>query len=403
MKLALFIARRYLFSQKRRSVINVISWISLIGIAISSMALIVVLSVYNGIGTLTQSLFNIFDPELKIEATEGKTFHLDDIAYNDIISLPTVSYASPIVEENMWITYKERNKIATVRGVADNYAAMTGIDTMLHLGRFELTNSQSNQYIVMGLGVYYELGINSYDAHTPVGIHIPKRNAAIGGLSFERAFNSEYALTTGAFNIQDDFDRKYILANIDFVRQLMNYTSDEVSWIAINVLHPDDLSSTKAEIQRLLGKGYTVKDRFDQQPLYYKIFKSERMAIFLVAALIVLISTLNLISSLSLLIIDKRKDINTLKCMGANKHLIRTTFFTEGLLIALVGVLSGMAAGFAVCLLQQEFGIIKMGENFVVSSFPVAMRAVDFVAVFVLVSLLSLVAITYSVFRNKFE
>lgn len=403
MKLALFIARRYLFSQKRRSVINVISWISLIGIAISSMALIVVLSVYNGIGTLTQSLFNIFDPELKIEATEGKTFHLDDIAYNDIISLPTVSYASPIVEENMWITYKERNKIATVRGVADNYAAMTGIDTMLHLGRFELTNSQSNQYIVMGLGVYYELGINSYDAHTPVGIHIPKRNAAIGGLSFERAFNSEYALTTGAFNIQDDFDRKYILANIDFVRQLMNYTYDEVSWIAINVLHPDDLSSTKAEIQRLLGKGYTVKDRFDQQPLYYKIFKSERMAIFLVAALIVLISTLNLISSLSLLIIDKRKDINTLKCMGANKHLIRTTFFTEGLLIALVGVLSGMAAGFAVCLLQQEFEIIKMGENFVVSSFPVAMRAVDFVAVFVLVSLLSLVAITYSVFRNKFE
>ena len=403
MKLALFIARRYLFSQKRRSVINVISWISLIGIAISSMALIVVLSVYNGIGTLTQSLFNIFDPELKIEATEGKTFHLDDIAYNDIISLPTVSYASPIVEENMWITYKERNKIATVRGVADNYAAMTGIDTMLHLGRFELTNSQSNQYIVMGLGVYYELGINSYDAHTPVGIHIPKRNAAIGGLSFERAFNSEYALTTGAFNIQDDFDRKYILANIDFVRQLMNYTSDEVSWIAINVLHPDDLSSTKAEIQRLLGKGYTVKDRFDQQPLYYKIFKSERMAIFLVAALIVLISTLNLISSLSLLIIDKRKDINTLKCMGANKHLIRTTFFTEGLLIALVGVLSGMAAGFAVCLLQQEYGIIKMGENFVVSSFPVTMRAVDFVAVFVLVSLLSLVAITYSVFRNKFE
>lgn len=403
MKLALFIARRYLFSQKRRSVINVISWISLIGIAISSMALIVVLSVYNGIGTLTQSLFNIFDPELKIEATEGKTFHLDDIAYNDIISLPTVSYASPIVEENMWITYKERNKIATVRGVADNYAAMTGIDTMLHLGRFELTNSQSNQSIVMGLGVYYELGINSYDAHTPVGIHIPKRNAAIGGLSFERAFNSEYALTTGAFNIQDDFDRKYILANIDFVRPLMNYTSDEVSWIAINVLHPDDLSSTKAEIQRLLGKGYTVKDRFDQQPLYYKIFKSERMAIFLVAALIVLISTLNLISSLSLLIIDKRKDINTLKCMGANKHLIRTTFFTEGLLIALVGVLSGMAAGFAVCLLQQEFGIIKMGENFVVSSFPVAMRAVDFVAVFVLVSLLSLVAITYSVFRNKFE
>ena len=402
MKPALFIARRYLFSQKKRSVINVISWISLIGIAISSMALIVVLSVYNGIGTLTQSLFNIFDPELKIEAKEGKTFRLSNIDYGSITSLPTVAYASPIVEENMWVTYKERNKIAIVRGVADSYATMTGIDTMLHMGRFELKNSQSNQYIVMGLGLYYELGISHYDAHTPVGIHIPKRSASIG-LSFDRAFNSQYALTTGVFNIQDDFDRKYILADIDFVRQLMNYAPDEVSSIAINVKHPNKVAHTKADIQRLLGDGYTVKDRFDQQPLYYKIFKSERMAIFLVAALIVLISTLNLISSLSLLIIDKRKDINTLLCMGADKCLVRTIFFAEGLLISLVGVLSGMAAGFVICLLQQEFGIIKMGENFVVSSFPVAMRAVDFVAVFVLVSLLSLVAVAYSVFRNKFE
>ena len=402
MKPALFIARRYLFSQKKRSVINVISWISLIGIAISSMALIVVLSVYNGIGTLTQSLFNIFDPELKIEAKEGKTFHLADIDYSGITSLPSVAYTSPIVEENMWVTYKERNKIAIVRGVADSYATMTGIDTMLHMGRYELKNAQSNQYIVMGLGVYYELGINHYDAHTPVGIHIPKRNAAIG-LSFDRAFNSQYALTTGVFNIQDDFDRKYILADIDFVRQLMNYAPDEVSSIAINVKHPNKVAHTKADIQRLLGDGYTVKDRFDQQPLYYKIFKSERIAIFLVAALIVLISTLNLISSLSLLIIDKRKDINTLRCMGADKCLVRTIFFAEGLLISLVGVLSGMAAGFVICLLQQEFGIIKMGENFVVSSFPVAMQAVDFLAVFALVSLLSLAAVAYSVFRNKFE
>ena len=402
MKPALFIARRYLFSQKKRSVTNVISWISLIGIAISTMALIVVLSVYNGIGSLTQSLFNIFDPELKIEAKEGKTFHLSNIDYGSITSLPTVAYTSPIVEENMWITYKERNKIATVRGVANSYATMTGIDTMLHMGRYELKNAQSNQYIVMGLGVYYELGINHYDAHTPVGIHIPKRNAGIG-LSFDRAFNSQYALTTGVFNIQDDFDRKYILADIDFVRELMNYAPDEVSSIAISVRHPNEVAHTKADIQRLLGNGYTVKDRFDQQPLYYKIFKSERIAIFLVAALIVLISTLNLISSLSLLIIDKRKDINTLRCMGADKCLVRTIFFAEGLLISLVGVLSGMAAGFVICLLQQEFGIIKMGENFVVSSFPVAMQAVDFLAVFALVSLLSLAAVAYSVFRNKFE
>lgn len=399
MKIALFIARRYLFAQKRRSVINVISWISLVGIAVGTMALIIVLSVYNGIGNLTQSLFNVFDPELKIEACEGKTFHISQIPYNQIISLPQVKHSSLIVEENMWVTYKKNNKIATVRGVDSHYAAMTGIDSLMFVGEYILKNNNGNHYIVMGQGLYYSMGINSYDAHTPVGIHIPKRNALIG-LSFERTFNSDYALPIGNFNIQDDYDQKYIIADIDFVRNLMNYTTDEVSSIAISLHNADEIDIAKQQISQILGSQYTVKDRFDQQPLYYKIFKSERMGIFLILSLIILIATLNLVASLSLLIIDKRKDIKTLQSMGADSRLIRNIFFTEGLMISIVGVVIGMATGLVICLLQQEFGIIKMGSNFVVSSFPVAMQATDFIVVFFLVIALSLISVTATVMRN---
>ena len=402
MKTAFFFARRYLFSQKKRSVVNIISWISLVGISVGSMALIVVLSVYNGIGNLTQSLFNVFDPELKIEAKEGKTFHLADIHYNDIELLDEVMHLSPIVEENMWITYKEQNKIATVRGVSENYPAITGIDTLLYVGKYEVKSQLHKHHIVMGMGVSYELGINGYDAHTPVGIHIPKRNTSFG-FSFENAFNSGYALPTGSFMIQGDIDAKYILADINFVRELMNYSHDEVSSISVSLKNSTSLTKTKKAIENILGDKYIVKDRLEQQPLYYKIFKSERMAIFLVSSLILLIATLNLISSLSLLIMDKRKDIHSLRSMGATKQMIHHIFFAEGILISLFGVTIGLVAGFIICFVQQQFGIIKMGSNFVVNSFPVAMRLVDFVTVFGLSTLLSLVAVSYSIFRNKFE
>ena len=202
---------------------------------------------------------------------------------------------------------------------------------------------------------------------------------------------------------QDDYDQKYIIADIDFVRNLMNYSADEVSSIAISLHHADEIDIAKQRISQILGPQYTVKDRFDQQPLYYKIFKSERMGIFLILSLIILIATLNLVASLSLLIIDKRKDVKTLQSMGADSRLIRSIFFTEGLMISVVGVGIGMALGFVTCFLQQEFGIIKMGANFVVSSFPVAMQATDFVVVFFLVIALSLISVTATVMRNVKE
>ena len=364
------------------------------------MALIVVLSVYNGIGDLTQSLFNVFDPELKIEAKKGKTFDLDSIPLSEIEALENVKSTSAFVEENMWITYKEKNKIVTMRGVDDNYHKQTGIDTLLFSGKYELKTTESNHYIVMGVGSFFGMGINSYDAHTPVGIHIPKRNSGIG-FSFENTFNSGYALPTGSFRIQGDIDDKYVIADIDFTRQLMNYSETEASALSVAVKNKKNIAATKENIQTLLGDNYTVKDRFEQQPLYYKIFKSEKIGVFLVLSLIVLIATLNLISSLSLLIIDKHKDIKTLQSMGANKQLIKKIFFCEGILISLWGTAIGLGLGFIVCIIQQKFGIIKMGSNFVVDSFPVSMQIGDFVAVFLMVGVLSVISVLYTIRRAK--
>ena len=327
MKVSTFIARRYLFSRKEKTVINIISWISLIGITVSTLALIVVMSVYNGIGQLTQSLFNIFDPELLIEPAQGKTFHTSAIDYDALQNTPGVENISQIVEENAWITLRQAEAIV-------------------------MTN-------------------------TPLALHIPKRGTSSIGFSMDEAFNNGYAFPAGAFRIQEEIDNLYVVADIDLVRHLMSYAPDEVTALAVTLKDSKQMASVKRRLRTLLGDGYTVKDRFDQKPLYYKIFRSERLGVFLILSLIVLISTLNLIASLSLV------------------------FFTEGILIALVGVVAGLLLGFITCLLQQHFGIIKLGANAIVDAFPVAMRLIDFVATFLVVTLLSTLVVAFTVRRAK--
>lgn len=407
-----FIARRYLFSGRKKSIITLISWISLVGIAVGTTALIVVLSVYNGIGKLTQNLFDVFDPELIIEPMEGKTFHTESIAYTDLCRMQGAGYVSQLAEENAWITHKHNEAIVQLRGVDESYQAMTGLDTLMYEGCYVLKSEVEQDslgedevpmhptyFLLFGGEIYDNLGLNSY-TNSPVALHIPKRGSGIG-MTMEDAFNIGYAYPAGCFFIQKDIDMRYVVAPIELVRQLMNYAPDEVTSIAVSVANGYDVDEVKAQIQQLLGSEYSVKDRFEQQPLYYKVFKSERMGVFLILSLIVLIATLNLIASLSLLIIDKRRDIHTLRSIGMDNSTIRRTFFIEGVLIALVGVASGLVLGFLICFVQQQFGIIKMGSNFITDAFPVAMRLLDFVATFAMVSLLSLLAVTFTVKKAR--
>ncbi len=409
-------ARRYFFSRKQKTVINIISWISLIGIAVSTAALIVVLGVYNGIGNLTQTLFNSFDPPLLVQPAEGKTFHTSDIDYSTLCSLDGVTAVSQIAEENAWVTYRHNEAIVSLRGVDSQYPKITGLDTLLYEGVYvlkseyggygndsdSLSQSGINAYtyfLLFGAEVYYNLGIREA-SNLPVAVHIPKRGVAMG-LTMEEAFNTGYAMPGGNFYIQQDIDNMYVVADISFVRQLMDYADDECTSLAIALQPRAKVQKVKKEVAQLLGDGFTVKDRMEQQPIYYKVFRSERLGIYLILALIVLISTLNLIASLSLLVLDKQRDIAILRSMGMQRQQVRSIFRLEGVMISAMGVVAGLLVGFVICFLQQRFGIVKMGSNFVVSAFPVAMRGIDFLFTFLLVMGLSSLAVLFAVHRSK--
>lgn len=412
MHAGLYIARRYFFSRKRRTVVNVISWISLAGIAVSTAALVVVLSVYNGIGEVTQGLFNAFDAPLVVQPAKGKTLHATRSDLDALRGVEGVAAVAQVVQENAWMTYRHNEAIVALRGVDGVYHRVTGLDTLLYEGTYRLADTVLTaadeegvadtavlHYLLMGAEVYYNLGVRDV-SNVPVAVHIPKRGAALG-LTMQEAFNTGYALPGGNFYIQQDIDNRYVVTDIAFVRSLMDYAPDECTQLCLGLAPDAKPERVKERVRALLGDGYRVMDRFEQQPIYYKVFRSERLGIYLILALIVLISTLNLVASLSLLMMDKRHDAATLRAMGMEGRAVRRIFRIEGLMISGLGVLAGLLLGFIVCFVQQRFGIIKMGSNFVVSAFPVAMRGVDFLNTTVMVTALSGLAVLFAVRKTK--
>lgn len=408
MRLEGLIAVRYLFAGKQKSAVNIISWISLVGLMVSTMALIIVLSVYNGIGDLTKQLFSTFDPELIIEPAEGKTFHVSELStlHSPLSAMEGVATVSQMAVETAWITYGGHNQaIVQLRGVDDRYPELNGIDTLMSEGQYLTRLADPSVYgLVVGGEIYYDMGM-SLLSNMPATVHIPKRGTTSMGFTMDEAFNIGYAYPTGFFFIQQDIDKKYVVTHIDLVRQLMNYASDECTALGVKLKPGADVQRVKKALRSSLSTLHTpltVKDRYDQQPLYFKIFRSERLGIYLILSLIVLISTLSLVASLSLLIINKRDDIFMLNSMGMTSRQIRRSFMAEGLLICGVAVLAGLLSGFVVCFVQQQFGIIRMGDgNFVVNTFPVAMRVVDFVITFVLVMAISSLSVALTVRRAR--
>ena len=406
MKIEGLIAVRYLFSRKQRSVVNVISWISLVGLMVSTTALIVVLSVYNGIGEITESLFGTFDPELSVEPTRGKTFHTDTLDLQGLRSIEGVDKVSCIVNEVAWITHGENQAIVKLRGVDNDYAAVTGIDTLIFRGQYMLGDS-SVHYLIVGGQIFNDLGMflpeERNHVPSPAVVHIPKRGTT--SINLSNPFNEQEAVPVAYFFIQQDIDKEYVITDIDFVRQLMHYDTDECTSLAIKLKPGADPQKVKETLNSSLITHHSsliIKDRYDQQPLYFKIYRTERLGIYLILSLIILISTLSLVASLSLLILNKRDDIFMLCSMGMEQRNIRRAFLFEGLLICATAVVAGLLLGFIICYLQQEFGIIGMGDgNFVVPTFPVSMRVVDFFITFLLVMAISTLSVSLTVRRAR--
>jgi len=395
LNLPFFIARRYLFAKKSRNVINIISGISLVGVTVGTMALIVVLSVFNGFDNLVRSLFNAFDPDIRITLTEGKTFPADDPRLEKIREHPGVLYAADVLEENALLKYGEKQYIATVKGVSDEFLKMSGIDSMIIDGKFILWDRNMPCAVIgQGIGIYLSVGLNFI---TPIQVYVPRRTGNIS-LNPEQAFNRNYIFPSGIFAIQQDFDSRYIIVPIEFIRNLLEY-ENEITSLELKLNPAFSETAVQNELAALAGEKYKVQNRFQQQELLYRIMRSEKWAIFMILAFILLVASFNIIGSLTMLILDKKKDIAILQSLGTEMSRIRKIFFIEGWLISAGGATVGLILGGIICWIQQTFGLIRLkgSGSFVVDTYPVDMLWTDFVFVFFTVLLIGFFAAWYPV------
>jgi lipoprotein-releasing system permease protein len=377
-KLSLYIAKRYLLAKKSRNAINIISGVSVAGVAVGTMALIIILSVFNGLETMVRSIFNTFDPDIKITAAEGKTFIADTTRLKLLANVDGVSCYSLILEENALLKYGERQYIATIKGVDDNYAMVTDIDSSMWEGDFILTSDRGRPYAIPGVGVAQYLGIR-VNFIEPLNIFVPRKDGS--SMNAENAFNKKYIFPSGIFQIEKEYDSKYIYIPLEFARELTEI-EEGVTSIEIKFRETADPKSVQKKIKRIFDEGFLVQNRYEQQEIFYKVMRSERLAIFFILTLILTIASFNIIGSLTMLIIEKERDIEILKSLGANSDLIRKIFIFEGWLISIVGAATGVILGFVICWIQQTFGVVKLqSETLIMDSYPVVMKLKDFIIV----------------------
>jgi lipoprotein-releasing system permease protein len=394
MRLSLYIAKRYLFAKKSRNAINVISGISVAGVTVGTMALITVLSVFNGLETMVKGIFNTSDPEIRITPVKGKVFVPDSLTMVHLGRLNGVDAWAEVLEENALLKYEDKQYIATIKGVSDNYKSVTQLDTAMWDGEFKLKD-ENRMYAVAGLGVANYLGMR-LNFVSPLCVYIPRRTASIN-VNPETAFVRKYISFSGIFAVEQDFDSKYIFTPIEFLRELLEYKK-EVSSIEVKLKPGTDGKKIQKSIADIMGKNFVVQNRYQQQELFYRVMKAERLAIFVILTFILIIASFNIIGSLTMLIIEKEHDIEILKSLGANNSLIKKIFTFEGWLISLLGTASGLILGFIVCFIQQHYGIIKLsGESLLIDTYPVEMRFSDFITVGVTVMAIGYWAAWYPV------
>ena len=401
MNFPFYIARRYLVSKKSHNIINIISGISVIGVAIGAMALIIVLSVFNGFDKLVISLFSSFNSTIQITPRQGKTFNISSFPLEQLRNIPGTLHITEVIEEDALMKYKDNQSIVTIKGVSEAYTKMSGLDTMMVEGRFLLQDGDKD-YALLGYGVAGSLNANLQDYLNPISVYVPRRDAAFTG-GFENAFNSEIIFPSGFFQIQWEYDVKYAILPLRFVKKLLDY-SEERTAIEIDLAKEADPIAIQKKIELLAGSKYIVKNRYQQQETLYKIMVSEKNYIFLILTLILIIATFNVIGTLTMLILDKKKDIAILRSLGASHRLTQRIFLLEGVLISFLGAVLGLTLGAIVCWLQIRFGLVRLGSadsSFVVSAYPVLMKATDFFVIFFTVMLIGFLAAVYPVYNIR--
>ena len=391
MNFSFFIAKRYFSTSKHKNFVHIISWVSLIAVAIGTAALIILLSVFNGFEDLILKMYNSFDPDIKITALKGKVFNIDSISisHNEIIE------KAYVLEEKVLLKYNQKEFIATAKGVSNSYRNLTNFDDLLVNGSYiDTTKNTSTSVIGQGVAFYLSMGFGNILDH--LKIFIPNRSAKTL-LNPNTAFTQASVLPVGIFSVHADLDRQYIITDLDFLQNLAN-RKNLISAIEIKVKNQNKVKELKDYLNEKLGDDFEVKNRVQQQDFLYKILNTEKLAVFLILLLILIISTFNIIGSLTMLMIDKRNDILTFKSFGVTKKQIESIFFKKSMLTILSGLLLGLFLGLGFSLLQYKFGLISMGSgSFMVESYPVSIKVLDILYVIITVIVIGILASWYPV------
>lgn len=372
-------------------------------VGVVTAAMVCVMSVMNGFGVMVEQLFSQFDPDIRIEATTGKSFRLDPATPASLSSLPSVDMLSESVEETALVYYDDKQMPVQLRGVDTAFAQLTHIDSIITDGKYMVYDGAFER-AVLGQGLAWQLGIG---AHFVQGMQVyaPKRTGRVNMLRPDESFNRETCFIAGTFAVQQTkYDDALMLVSIHLARRLLDYGDDEVSALLVKVKDGVSIRQAKKELRSVLGNDYQILDRYEQQKDFFRILRIEKLLTALLLAFILLIATFNIIGALSMLIIDKQKDIQILSDLGADRKMIRNIFLYEGWLISALGAAVGLVAGLAICLVQEHFGILKMGSGteYVVSAYPVAVQGTDILIIAAIVLALGAVA-AYIPARNSWN
>ena len=382
-----------MFAKKQFNAIHIITAISSVAVGVVTAAMICVLSVMNGFGVMVEQLFSQFDPDLRITAKTGKSFVISEEKKHALLHLPCVDLLSESISETALVYFEDKQMPVQLMGVDDSFADLTGIENIIMDGHYEVHDGAFDR-AVLGQGLAWKLGIGARFVHG-IQVYAPKREGKVNMLRPDQNFNRETCFIAGTFAInQQQYDDNLMLVDIDLTRRLLDYDTAEVTTLQVDINERFSTKQAKRAIASVLGEGYLLQDRYEQQEDFFRILRVEKLLTTLLLIFILLIATFNGIGSLSMLIIDKQQDIRTLSHLGANDSMIRKVFILEGWMVNTLGAVGGLLIGLSVCLVQEHFGLLKLGNGteYVLNAYPVAVQGWDIAMVSIIVFVLGAIS-----------
>lgn len=387
------IAWRYLFAKKQFNAIHIITAISSAAVGVVTAAMICVLSVMNGFGTLVEQMFSQFDPDLRVTAQIGKSFSLDPEKKEQLLALPCIDLLSECIQETALIEFDDKQMPVQLMGVDSTFAHITNIENIIIDGHYEVYDGAFDR-AVLGQGLAWKLGLGARFVQG-IQVYAPKRESRVNMLRPDMNFNKETCFIAGIFAInQQKYDENLILVDLDLSKRLLEFEDNEITALLLSTPKDYNIKKAKRDIRNLLGDGFIIQDRYEQQEDFFRILRVEKLLTTLLLIFILLLASFNGIGSLSMLIIDKQKDIQTFSHLGANNEMIRKIFMLEGWLVNTIGAMVGLILGLGICLLQEHFGLLKLGngEEYIISTYPVAVQWWDIILVIAMVFALSILS-----------